>query len=79
MPEIVDSPEQAAAQELAPLIVREPLETFFDEQGLGAGPLEAERIGEGHSNVTYLVRRGADRFVLRRPPRPPLPLSLIHI
>ena len=75
MPEIVDSPEQAAAQELAPLIVREPLEAFLDENGLGAGPLEAERIGEGHSNVTYLVRRSDDRFVLRRPPRPPLPPS----
>ncbi len=75
MPEIVDSPEQAAAQELAPLIVRQPLEAFLDEQGLGAGSLEAERIGEGHSNVTYLVRRGEDRFVLRRPPRPPLPPS----
>ena len=38
-------------------------------------PLEFERIGEGHSNITYLVRRGSDRFVLRRPPRPPLPPS----
>ena len=38
-------------------------------------PLEFERIGEGHSNITYLVRRGSERFVLRRPPRPPLPPS----
>src|SRR5204863_3608407 len=38
-------------------------------------PLELERIGEGHSNITYLVTRGSDRFVLRRPPRPPLPPS----
>ena len=43
--------------------------------GLGSGPIEAERIGEGHSNVTYLIRRGDDRMVLRRPPRPPLPPS----
>jgi len=71
--EIVDTPAQAAEQELPPLIVRDPLEAFLDEHGLGSGPLEAERIGEGHSNVTYLVRRGDERFVLRRPPRPPLP------
>jgi len=74
-PEIVDTLEQAASQELAPLIVREPLAAFFDASGLGEGPIEGERIGEGHSNVTFLVRRGAERLVLRRPPRPPLPPS----
>jgi aminoglycoside phosphotransferase (APT) family kinase protein len=74
-PDIVDTPEQAASEELAPLIVREPLEAFFDSRGLGGGRIEAERIGEGHSNVTFLVRRGGERFVLRRPPRPPLPPS----
>jgi aminoglycoside phosphotransferase (APT) family kinase protein len=73
--EIVDTPEQAAAQELAPLLVRDPLATFLDGQGLGSGRIEAERVGEGHSNVTYLVRREGERFVLRRPPRPPLPPS----
>lgn len=73
--EIVDTPEQAAAQERAPLIVREPLASYLDSQGLGSGPIEAQRIGEGHSNVTYLVQRGGERFVLRRPPRPPLPPS----
>ena len=74
-PEIVDTPEQAAAQERPPLLVREPLAAYLDEQGLGAGPIEAQRIGEGHSNVTYLITRGARRLVLRRPPRPPLPPS----
>jgi aminoglycoside phosphotransferase (APT) family kinase protein len=73
--DIVDTPAQAAEQELPPLIVRDPLEAFLDEHGLGSGPIEAERIGEGHSNVTYLLRRGADCLVLRRPPRPPLPPS----
>src|SRR5438034_3602900 len=73
--DIVDTPAQAAEQELPPLIVRDPLEAFLDEHGLGSGPIEAERIGEGHSNVTYLIRRGDDRFVLRRPPRPPIPPS----
>src|SRR5919201_4712636 len=73
--EIVDTPAQAAEQELPPLIVRDPLEAFLDANGLGEGPIEAERIGEGHSNVTYLIRRGDESFVLRRPPRPPLPPS----
>jgi aminoglycoside phosphotransferase (APT) family kinase protein len=74
-PDIVDTPQQAATQEPAPLIVRQPLEAYLDDCGLGEGEIEAERIGEGHSNVTFLVRRGGERFVLRRPPRPPLPPS----
>ena len=74
-PDIVETREQAAQLELPPLIVRDPLERFLDAHGLGEGPLEAERIGEGHSNVTFLVRRGGERIVLRRPPRPPLPPS----
>jgi aminoglycoside phosphotransferase (APT) family kinase protein len=74
-PEIVDTSEQAAEQQLAPLIVREPLESYLDANELGSGTIEAERIGEGHSNVTYLVRRDGDELVLRRPPRPPLPPS----
>jgi aminoglycoside phosphotransferase (APT) family kinase protein len=73
--DIVETAEEAAAQERPPLIVRRPLEEFLDGHGLCSGALEAERIGEGHSNLTYLVRRGEDRFVLRRPPRPPLPPS----
>jgi len=27
------------------------------------------RLGDGHSNLTFLVERGPDRWVLRRPPR----------
>jgi aminoglycoside phosphotransferase (APT) family kinase protein len=73
--DVVDTPDQAAGLELPPFIVRRPLEAFLDEHGLGEGELEAERIGEGHSNLTFLVRRGGERAVLRRPPRPPLPPS----
>ncbi len=72
---IVDTPEEAAALELPPLLVRRPLEAFLDAVGLGEGPLEAEPVGEGHSNVTYLVHRNGRAWVLRRPPRPPLPPS----
>jgi aminoglycoside phosphotransferase (APT) family kinase protein len=59
-----------------PLLVVDRVEAFLDEHGLGAGKLRARRIGEGGgSNFTFLLERGPDRFVLRRPPRPPLPPS----
>ena len=73
--DVVDTAEDAADLELAPLVVREPLEAFLDGHGIGEGRLEADRIGEGHSNITFLVKRGDARVVLRRPPRPPLPPS----
>src|SRR5437762_172467 len=59
-----------------PLIVEDRVEAFFDAHGLGAGPATFTRIGDGGgSNFTFLVERGGERFVLRRPPRPPLPPS----
>jgi aminoglycoside phosphotransferase (APT) family kinase protein len=73
--DVVDTAREAAELELPPLMVREPLEAFLDAQDIGAGRLEVEAIGEGHSNVTFLVERGDVRVVLRRPPRPPLPPS----
>jgi aminoglycoside phosphotransferase (APT) family kinase protein len=72
---IVDTPDQAAALERPPLLIRRPLEAFLDAQGLGSGELEAEPVGDGHSNVTYVIRRDGGEWVLRRPPRPPLPPS----
>ncbi len=74
-PEVVDTPQEAAQLELAPLVVRRPVEAFLDEHGIGSGEISVERVGEGHSNVTFLVTRGDARVVLRRPPRPPLPPS----
>jgi aminoglycoside phosphotransferase (APT) family kinase protein len=45
---------------------------FLSGQGLLEGTLTPRRIGDGHSNLTYLV--GANPgLVLRRPPPPPLP------
>ncbi|HVR05219.1 MAG TPA: phosphotransferase family protein [Solirubrobacteraceae bacterium] len=74
--DVVPTHAAAAAHGRPPLIVLEPLREFLDAQGLGAGELQAEPIGEGHSNVTYLIRRGdGSELVLRRPPRPPLPPS----
>src|SRR5437764_13380465 len=71
--DVVHTAAEAAEQELAPLIILEPLAGYLDARGLGSGPVEANRIGEGHSNITYLIERDGERFVLRRPPRPPLP------
>jgi aminoglycoside phosphotransferase (APT) family kinase protein len=59
-----------------PLLVLDRVRAFLDEHGLGAGEVQARRIGEGGgSNFTFLLERDEGRFVLRRPPRPPLPPS----
>ncbi|HEX4482185.1 MAG TPA: phosphotransferase family protein [Solirubrobacteraceae bacterium] len=73
--DIVLTAAEGRANERAPLLVLEPLAAFLDGHGLGEGEIEASPIGEGHSNVTYLIRRGGREMVLRRPPRPPLPPS----
>jgi aminoglycoside phosphotransferase (APT) family kinase protein len=60
----------------APLLDEVRVAAFLDAHGLGAGPVTATRIGDGGgSNFTFLIERGGDRLVLRRPPRPPLPPS----
>jgi len=56
-------------------VVLEGLLPFLDAHDLGEGEPEITPLGEGHSNVTYLVRRGEVELVLRRPPRGPLPPS----
>jgi aminoglycoside phosphotransferase (APT) family kinase protein len=59
-----------------PLLVLDRVRAFLDEHGLGSGDVRAQRIGEGGgSNFTFLLERDDGRFVLRRPPRPPLPPS----
>jgi aminoglycoside phosphotransferase (APT) family kinase protein len=73
--DIVQTPAEGEANSRPPLLVVEPLRAFLDAHSLGAGELLATPIGEGHSNVTYLIERGGSEFVLRRPPRPPLPPS----
>ena len=74
-----DIVETAAASEglvKPPLLVLDRVRAFLDEHDLGSGALRARRIGEGGgSNFTFLLERDEGRFVLRRPPRPPLPPS----
>jgi aminoglycoside phosphotransferase (APT) family kinase protein len=58
------------------LVPLDRVEPFLDENGLGSGPTSITRIGEGGgSNFSFLLERAGERFVLRRPPRPPLPPS----
>jgi len=73
--DVVVTAAEAAAARRPPLIVLEPLERFLDAHGIGSGPVDARPIGDGHSNVTYELRRAGARVVLRRPPRPPIPAS----
>ena len=58
-----------------PLLILDSVRDFLDAHGLGSGELRARRIGEGGgSNFSFLLERDdGSRFVLRRPPRPPLP------
>ena len=75
MSDVVASVDDAQA-ERSPLVVLDRLEAFLDDRGLGVGPPRVRRIGDGGgSNFSFLVERGDERFVLRRPPRPPLPPS----
>ncbi len=71
--DIVRTHEEADANDREPLLVLDPLLEFLAAHGLDApDDLDAEPIGEGHSNVTFGLSSGV---VLRRPPRGPLPPS----
>lgn len=73
--EVVATAAAAADLPLPPLLVLDRLAAYLDEQQLGDGPIRWQRVGDGQSNITYRIRRGADEFVLRRGPRPPYPPS----
>ena len=76
--DIVETSAAAAGNAREPLVVVEPLRAFLAHHGLcgdAADELRFEKIGEGHSNVTLLLRLGSRDLVLRRPPRGPLPPS----
>lgn len=75
MEPIVASEQESSEIEHGAALVLEPLQAFLDEVGLGHGPLRAQPLGDGHSNLTFLLRRGEEDFVLRRPPRGDLAVS----
>src|SRR5205807_8656720 len=71
--DIVRTPAEAAENSREPLLVLDPLADFLGANGLEApDDLTATPVGEGHSNVTFMLSTGV---VLRRPPRGPLPPS----
>jgi aminoglycoside phosphotransferase (APT) family kinase protein len=52
------------------LVGADGLRRFLDERSGPSGAVpEVSKLGEGHSNLTFLVRRGEQEWVLRRPPR----------
>jgi aminoglycoside phosphotransferase (APT) family kinase protein len=73
--DLVATREEAAGNDRPPLLVLDPLGAFLDAHGIGSGPIEAVPVGEGRSNVTYVITRGDAEVILRRPPRPPWPPS----
>src|SRR5947209_20366826 len=71
--DVVRTPSEAQANAREPLLVLEPLTDFLRSSGLESPTdLDARPVGEGHSNVTFMLSTGV---VLRRPPRGPLPPS----
>jgi aminoglycoside phosphotransferase (APT) family kinase protein len=52
---------------------RKRLARFLEERGITSGDVTTEPIGDGHSNLTFLVSDGDRRVVVRRPPPPPTP------
>jgi len=52
---------------------RAKLATFLEARGLTRGDVTTRPIGDGHSNLTFLVSDGSRRVVVRRPPPPPTP------
>jgi len=73
--DIVETAAEADGFPFPPLLILDRVREFLDARGLGSGNVRARRIGEGGgSNFSFLLERddGA-RYVLRRPPRPPLP------
>jgi aminoglycoside phosphotransferase (APT) family kinase protein len=51
----------------------ERLGAFLAGRGLCGPAVTAHAIGDGHSNLTFLVSDGDSAVVVRRPPPPPLP------
>lgn len=51
------------------------LERFLTDRGICHGTVTARAIGDGHSNLTYLVSDGVREVVVRRPPPPPTPVG----
>jgi len=50
------------------------LAAFLEDRGITRGPVTTKAIGDGHSNLTFLVTdETGHQIVVRRPPPPPTP------
>lgn len=49
------------------------LAAYLEERGITHGQLTSTPIGDGHSNLTFLMTDGEREVVVRRPPPPPTP------
>jgi aminoglycoside phosphotransferase (APT) family kinase protein len=65
--EIVATHAEAEACHPAPTLVLDGIAPFVP----GDGPISADPLGAGHSNLTFRITRDGRSYVLRRPPRPP--------
>lgn len=73
--EVVATGADAENLEMPPLLIVDRVAQFLDSHGIGEGELSWQRIGDGQSNITYLIKRSSTQVVIRRGPRPPLPKS----
>lgn len=73
--EVVATAADVAGLAMPPLLILDRVTAFLDAHGIGEGEIVWRRIGDGQSNITFLLERGETRVVLRRGPRPPLPRS----
>jgi aminoglycoside phosphotransferase (APT) family kinase protein len=62
--------DEATAAE--PLVDVGRFSEWAHERLPGDGPIEVDRLREGHSNLTFVVRRHGFEWIMRRPPRGPL-------
>ena len=61
--EVVATAADAAGLDRPPLLVLDRVQEFLDRHGIGKGPLAWQRIGDGQSNITYIIEREDRRAV----------------
>jgi len=64
--DVVATAERAEMMEEKPLLIVDSLTQWLDDQEMGTGPLQWQRLGKGHTHGTYEVHRDDIKFILRR-------------
>ena len=66
----LDREERRCMSDFEHVVPVDGIRRFLDERfGASDAPIAVTKLGEGHSNLTFTLRRGEDAWVLRRPPR----------